>query len=41
MNNKQIIFALLLIALISFGFKLSVVDFSIPVNSDNLDYTLN
>ena len=41
MNNKQIIFALLLIALISFGFKLSVVDFSIPVNSDNLGYTLN
>ena len=41
MNNKQIIFSLILISLISLGFKLSVVDFSIPVNSDNLDYTLN
>ena len=40
MNNKQIIFYLVLISLISLGFKLSVVDFSIPVNSDNLDYTL-
>ena len=40
MNNKQIIFYLILISLISLGFKLSVVDFSIPVNSDNLDYTL-
>ena len=41
MNNKQIIFSLILISLISLGFKLSVVDFSIPVNSDNLDYALN
>ena len=41
MNNKQIIFYLILISLISLGFKLSVVDFSIPVNSDNLDYALN
>jgi len=40
LNNKQIIFYLVLISLISLGFKLSVVDFSIPVNSDNLDYTL-
>ena len=40
MNNKQVIFSLILISLISLGFKLSVVDFSIPVNSDNLDYTL-
>ena len=40
MNKKQIIFYLILISLISLGFKLSVVDFSIPVNSDNLDYTL-
>jgi len=40
LNNKQIIFSLILISLISLGFKLSVVDFSIPVNSDNLDYTL-
>ena len=41
MNNKQIIFYLILISLISLGFKLSVVDFSIPVNSDNLGYALN
>ena len=41
MNNKQIIFSLILISLISLGFKLSVVDFSIPVNSDNLGYALN
>jgi len=41
LNNKQIIFSLILISLISLGFKLSVVDFSIPVNSDNLGYTLN
>jgi len=41
LNNKQIIFSLILISLISLGFKLSVVDFSIPVNSDNLDYALN
>ena len=41
MNNKQIIFSLILISLISLGFKLSVVDFAIPVNSDNLDYALN
>ncbi|MCH2380906.1 MAG: hypothetical protein MK228_05265, partial [Nitrososphaerales archaeon] len=40
MNNKQIIFSLILISLISLVFKLSFVDFSIPVNSDNLDYTL-
>ena len=40
MNKKQIIFYLIVISLISFGFKLSVVDFSIPVNSDNLEYTL-
>jgi len=40
LNKKQIIFYLILISLISLGFKLSVVDFSIPVNSDNLDYTL-
>ena len=41
MNNKQIIFYLIIISLISLGFKLSVVDFSIPVNSDNLGYALN
>ena len=41
MNNKQIIFSLILISLISLGFKLLVVDFAIPVNSDNLGYALN
>ena len=41
MNIKLIIFSLILISLISLGFKLSVVDFSIPVNSDNLGYALN
>jgi len=41
LNKKQIIISLILISLISLGFKLSVVDFSIPVNSDNLDYALN
>ena len=41
MNKKQIIFSLIIISLISLGFKLYLVDFSIPVNSDNLGYTLN
>lgn len=41
MNKKQIVFVLIIISLISFGFKLSVTDFSIPVNLDNLDYALN
>ena len=40
MNKKQIIISLLIISLISLGFKLLVTDFSIPVYSDNLDYTL-
>ena len=40
MNKKQIICFLVVISLISLGFKLYLVDFSIPVNSDNLDYTL-
>ena len=40
MNKKKIISVLIIISIISLGFKLSVVDFSIPVNSDNLDYTL-
>lgn len=41
MNKKQIVSVLIIISLISLGFKLLVTDFSIPVNSDNLDYTLN
>ncbi len=40
MRKKVIIFYLLLISLISLGFKLLVTDFSIPVNSDNLEYAL-
>jgi hypothetical protein len=40
MKTKSIILFLILITLVSFGFKLLVSDFSIPVNSDNLDYTL-
>ena len=41
MNKKLIICFLIIISLISLGLKLYLVDFSIPVNSDNLDYTLN
>ena len=40
MKTKSVILFLVLITLVSFGFKLLVTDFSIPVNSDNLDYTL-
>ena len=40
MNKKQIICYLILISLISLGLKLYLVDFSVPVNSDNLDYTM-
>jgi len=41
LNKKLIICFLIVISLISLGFKLYLVDFSIPVNSDNLGYTLN
>ena len=41
MNKKLIICFLIVISLISLGFKLYLVDFSIPVYSDNLGYTLN
>lgn len=40
MKIKFVIILLVLILLVSFGFRLLVADFSIPVNSDNLDYTL-
>jgi len=40
MNKKLIVCFLIIISLISLGFKLYLVDFSIPVYSDNLDYTL-
>lgn len=38
--SKNIIIALLIIGIISFGFKLYLVDFSIPVQNDNFEYTL-
>jgi len=40
LKTKYVILLLALILVISLGFKLVVSDFSIPVNSDNLDYTL-
>ncbi len=40
MKKKLIICFLVIISLISLGLKLYLVDFSIPVNSDNLDYAL-
>ena len=41
MKKKNIIIYLICLALISLCFKLFLVDFSIPVNSDNLAYVLN
>jgi len=40
LKTKRVILFLVLISFLSLGFKLIVSDFSIPVNSDNLDYTL-
>ena len=40
MKTKHVILFLVIISILSLGFKLVVSDFSIPVNSDNLDYTL-
>jgi len=39
--RKHIVLCLILICVISLGFKLYLVDFSVPVHSDNLAYTLN
>ena len=39
--QKHIILCLIVICAISLGFKLYLVDFSIPVHSDNLAYALN
>ena len=39
--QKHIVLCLILICTISLGFKLYLVDFSVPVHSDNLAYTLN
>ena len=41
LNKKQVICFLLIISLISLGFKLYTIDFSTPVYSDNLSYTLD
>lgn len=41
MKKNSIIICLILIAFVSLCFKLYFVDFSIPVNSDNLAYVLN
>ena len=41
MKIKTILSILVIISLISLGFKLYLTDFSIPVNSDNLAYVLN
>ena len=40
MERSKIALYLILIITISLGLKLYLVDFSLPVNSDNLDYTL-
>ena len=39
--QKHTVLCLILICAISLGFKLYLVDFSLPVNSDNLAYALN
>ena len=41
MKTKTIFGYLIVISLVSLGFKLYLADFSIPVNSDNLSYVLN
>lgn len=38
--SKNVIIALLIIGIISFGLKMYFVDFTIPVQHDNFDYTL-
>ena len=40
LSRKRIVLCLILICVISLGFKLYLVDFSVPVHSDNLAYTL-
>ncbi len=40
-TKKNILFCLIIIGIISLGLKLYTVDFSIPVSSDNLGFTLN
>ena len=40
-SGKKIVICLIIICLIALGFKLYLVDFSIPVHSDALEYTLH
>ena len=40
-SGKKIIVCLIIIGLISLGLKLSLVDFSIPIQSDALEYALH
>jgi hypothetical protein len=41
MKKKHVVISVIIIIIISLCFRLLVTDFSIPVNSDNLEYTLN
>lgn len=41
MKTKTVLAYLVIISLISLGFKLYLIDFTLPVNSDNLAYVLN
>ena len=40
-SGKKIIVCLIIIGLIALGFKLYLVDFSIPIQSDALEYALH
>ena len=40
LSRSNVVLYLILIVTISLGLKLYLIDFSLPVNSDNLDYTL-
>ena len=40
-SGKKIIICLIIIGLISLGFKLSLVDFSLPIHSAALEYALH
>ena len=41
LSRSNVVLYLILIVIISLGLKLYLVDFSLPVNSDNLSYVLN
>ena len=40
LSRSNVVLYLILIVTISLGLKLYLIDFSLPVHSDNLDYTL-